>query len=164
MFCATVFSFFVYSLYLGNQLSIFVVIVRKSLIDTFTILDLTNRQQITNDTLHPINLIDFWSSSIIVRAKWSLTVNIVPDILSIQMLTGDFIVLWRAWVLLQDKRWFVFLPSVLWLGTLGMLWNLLFVLVSCSVVMIRNTPCLSYPEHCAGTSLSGIRHPRRTVR
>ena len=37
----------------------------------------------------------------------------------VEIFISDFIVIWRAWVLFQDRQWVVLIPVMLWIGAVG---------------------------------------------
>ena len=38
---------------------------------------------------------------------------------AVKVLISDFIVIWRAWALIIDRRWVVLVPFILWIAAVG---------------------------------------------
>ena len=37
----------------------------------------------------------------------------------VEVFLSDLIVIWRAWVLCQDRQWVILAPFILWIGAVG---------------------------------------------
>ena len=116
MFVATMINFLLSSLYIGSHVAGFIVFIRKALI-----LDIdyspSEKAESINNTLW--NVISGWAEILPVSVKLFPPDPVSQLSMSREILLGDFIVIWRAWVLFPERQWVVFIPFILWIGTVG---------------------------------------------
>ena len=120
MFGATVINFILSSLDTASQLAVLIVLIRRTLI-----LDmdspLSEKSELVNNATWSVpDVIDTWAGSLAVSTILSPpdpTFNNAWRV--VKVLISDFIVIWRAWALILNRRWVVFGPFILWIAAVG---------------------------------------------
>jgi hypothetical protein len=120
MFWVIVVNFVLFSLSVAVGITWFLSTIQKALTQTLEI-PLIDREPLISRVQRPFFITQRWASTFNVSLEHRPWYTMTYDKLSslLQLLTGDLVVIWRAWVLYEDNKWIFFLPGSLWIGALG---------------------------------------------
>ena len=117
MFATTVINFLLFSLGTGT-LAAACIILALTLNTEHPLSE--EKQEFVDNALQNLNIVCFWSVNLPVSSNLSLlNSNFRVYSCFVEILLSDLIVIWRAWVLFQDRQRIILIPFILWIGVVG---------------------------------------------